>query len=112
MLERLRRYWNHALQLVEIKVHERNFEHGLKYLFYGNHSDELLIVFSAFGSTERRTYNYVRTLHGCKIDKLFILDPWGVKGSYNLYENGSDFPWRVTNELISKIISGGGIKEL
>lgn len=69
-------------------------------------------MFSAFGSSDRRTYNYVRTLHGCKIDKLFILDPWGVKGSYNLYENGSDYPQNVTNSLIVKLIDGGGIKGL
>lgn len=69
MLKRLNRYWLHALQYVEIKLHEKRFSGGLRYLYYCNHSDELLIVFSAFGSSNRRTYNYVRTLQESKIDR-------------------------------------------
>lgn len=108
MFERIKWLCRHLLLYLEIRIHQRSFEHGLKYLLYKTHSDELLIVFSAFGSSNRRTYNYVRSLKGCKIDRLYILDPWGYKGSYNLYEKKDDFPWHVTNSLISRIMTQGG----
>lgn len=110
--ERLKHLWKHVVQLWEINLHERKYEKGLKYLYYGKHADELLIIFSAFGSGNRRTYNYVRTLKKCKVDRLYILDPWGYKGSYNLYENGKNYPYEVTNSLIKKVILGGGYKNV
>ena len=112
MFNRLIRIWRHAIQMVEIILHEHRFENGLRYLFYDNHSDELLIVFSAFGTGDRRTYNYVRSMKGCKTDRLYILDPWGYKGSYNLYEDGSIFPFETTNRLIRKVLIKGGYKSI
>ncbi len=110
--EILTHLWKHAALLWEIKFHERKFENGLKYLFYDNHSDELLIVFSAFGSGNRRTYNYVRTLKNSKVDRLYILDPWGYKGSYNLYVEGNDFPSKTTNNLIDSFLQTGQYKKI
>ena len=107
MLDRLKRLWRHAIQMIEIKLHEKKYKKGLRYLFYKKHSNELLIVFSAFGSSKIRTYNYVKSLRGCKVDRLYILDPWGYKGSYNLFENGDNYPWNITNQLIVSIINRG-----
>lgn len=70
----------------------------------GGKSDSLFIVFSAFSSTNIRTYNYVRALKGAKCDRLYILDVWGYRGSYYLYENGSDEPYRETLSLIHSIL--------
>lgn len=112
MLEHIERIRKHALSFVDIKIHEKKYKNGLRYLLYKKHSDELLIVFSAFGSSKIRTYNYVKSLRRCKIDRLFILDPWGYKGSYNLYEGGDKYPWDTTNELITSVIRNGGYKKI
>lgn len=71
----------------------------LKYIYVHNGSDELIIVFSAFESV--RKYDYMRTLSESKIDKLFILDTFGYRGSYYWFEKGKELP----NELVSKLIS-------
>lgn len=52
----------------------------LKYIYERNGSEELIIMFSGFGTVRR--YNYMKTLAQSKIDKLFILDVFGYKGSY------------------------------
>lgn len=89
-----------------IKLREKKFEHKLNYLFYNNHSDTLVIIFSAFTGNKRR-YNYIRGLSKYNYDKLYILDPWGYTGSYNMYENGNTFPEQITNRLIEKYIKKG-----
>lgn len=111
MLKRVLKALSSGRSFVQIKMREKTFEKQLKYLFFNNHSDTLLIVFSAF-TGDRRRYNYVRGLSDCKYDRLYILDPWGYQGSYNLYENGEPYPEAITKKLISKIINWGGIKEL
>lgn len=78
----------------------------LKYLYEKNNSDELIIVFSAFETV--RKYNYMKTLSKSKIDKLFIMDTFGYKGSYYWYENGSDLPKVLVSKLIEQI--GGGVQ--
>lgn len=77
----------------------------LRYIHERNNSDELIIVFSGFGTV--RKYNYMKTLSQSTIDKLFILDNFGYRGSYYWFEKGKDFP----NVLVSKLIErvGGGI---
>lgn len=89
--------------LVKIKFHEKVFE-GLPYLYERGETNKLLIVFSAFSGDKRR-YNYVRSFKDMDCDKLFILDPWGCKGSYNLYENGKKYPELITKKLLKKIIN-------
>lgn len=81
----------------------------LKYLYEKNNSDELIIVFSAFETV--RKYNYMKTLSKSKIDKLFIMDTFGYKGSYYWYENGSDLPKVLVSKLIEQI-GGGGYKHV
>lgn len=89
-----------------IKLKSKKYQ-GLPYLYQKNGSDSLLIVFSAF-TGENRRYNYVSSFKSLNADKLFILDPWGYLGSYYLYENGEDYPKRITQSLINHVINGGG----
>lgn len=77
----------------------------LKYLYEQNGSDELIIVFSGFGSSIRK-YNYMKTLKDSKIDKLFILDVWGYRGSYYWFEKGHDEPNRLVSRLMESIRGG------
>lgn len=93
---------------MKIKLHQKSFD-GLPYLMQRNGSDKLLIVFSAFTGDKRR-FNYVTSFKDLKCDKLFVLDPWGCKGSYNLYENGYNYPEQITRRLLSGIVTGGGYK--
>lgn len=111
MLKRLLYKLSSFRSLLNIKVREKTFENDLKYLFFDNHSDTLLIIFSAFTGNTRR-YNYVRGLSNCNYDKLYILDPWGYQGSYNMYENGRTYPEEITNKLITKIVNRRGYKKI
>lgn len=77
----------------------------LKYLYEQNGSDELIIVFSGFGSSVRK-YNYMKTLKDSTIDKLFILDVWGYRGSYYWFEKGKDEPNKSVSKLIESIRGG------
>lgn len=96
---------------IRIKLKERKYCNKLNYLFYNNHSDKLIIIFSAFSGNKRR-YNYVKGLRSLKIDKLYILDPFGYKGSYNMYENGSNYPELLTAGLIKDIIATHNYKKI
>lgn len=96
---------------MSIKIKCRKFEKQLPYLYYKNGSQTLVIIFSAF-TGEKRKFNYVKGLRNTNIDRLYILDPWGYKGSYNLYENGFDSPDLITCKLINKVLRGGGYKRV
>ncbi len=85
-----------------LSFREKKFKHRLKYIFEDNHSDELLVVFSGF-ATHIPKYNYMRTLKDSKVDKLFILDDFGYRGSYYWFMNGTDLPLQLTNGLINMI---------
>ena len=93
------------LTKVFIKNHERIFENRLRYLFFKNHSDTLVVVFSGFSETPR--YNYIRTLKHFKFDKLFLLDDFAYRGSYYWYQNGKDIPKRLVEKLVLQIVNGG-----
>ena len=42
-----------------------------------------------------------------KTDRLYILDSWGFKGSYYLYENGKKYPEEYKSNLITSFLSKG-----
>lgn len=68
---------------------EKIFDEGIvpiKYLFERrNESDKLIISFSAFSPLGHKpVYSYVRTLKNLSVNKLFILDEYGGRGSYYL----------------------------
>ena len=96
------------LTRMKIRLYQKSYD-GLPYLWQRNGSDKLLIVFSAFTGDKRR-FNYVTSFKDLKCDKLFVLDPWGCKGSYNLYENGQNYPEMITKQLLDKIVNGAGYK--
>lgn len=89
---------------------QRSYRGRMKYVFQKNHSDTLIIVFSAFA--DKPGYNYFRTLSDVKADKLFILDNFGYKGSYYWFENGFDEPMQLTKSLIECFVKGGRYKSL
>ena len=45
-------------------------------------------------------------------DKLYILDVWGYKGSYYLFENGTDVPRKDTLSLLNFIMSKKRYKQI
>ena len=51
----------------------------------------------------------MKSLAGSKIDKLFILDSFGYRGSYYWYEKGSNIPKVLVSNLIERM---GGYKHL
>ena len=69
-------------------IKEKTYKSRIKYIYENNHSDKLIIIFPAFPSGDKPMYNYYKTLKDVKMDKLFILDNFGYRGSYLLYENG------------------------
>ncbi len=93
-----------------ISKHEHEFE-GVKYLYIDKHSDTMLIVFSAF-TGENRRYNYFSKLRGINVNQLYILDTWGVLGSYYWYENGQSYPEKKVSELIEYIREKDHIKRI
>lgn len=90
--------------VIYIKLHEKRYQNRLRYLFCNNNSDVLFVIFPAF-TGEKRRYNYIKGLMGYKVDKLFLLDDFGVKGSYLLFEDGKDTPRKLTIGLLSQAIN-------
>ena len=95
-----------------IKLKEKSFGECLKYLYFSNTSDTLYIIFNGFQEGNVRLYNYVRALQKSKADRLYILDVWGYKGSYYLFENGSDTPCKNTLALLNHILQKGHYKHI
>lgn len=87
-------------------VNERKYKDRLKFVFKNNNYSTLIVSFSGFAP--KPVYNYMRTLKGVKADQLYILDDFGLTGSYYWFENGEDIPRQLTHELICRIISRRG----
>lgn len=103
---------------VWISCKEKVFKTGdkrIKYLLQRNkRSNVLLVVFSGF-STDRPTYNYIRTLWKIRnVNKLFILDDFGYKnrGSYYLMENGDDYIFKMCTLLIQDCMKKLSVEKL
>lgn len=104
------KFFNKILIKFYLLIHEHSYKKRLKYLYENNGSKRLLVVFSGFSPT-KPLYNYVRTIKDIKtVNKLFILDDFGFRGSYYWFENGDDFPLQLTKELIE--IKSKGCEEL
>ncbi len=94
-----------------IKRHEKTFKNEVKYMYVNKHTEQLLVVFSAF-TGERRRYNYFSSLKGQNVSQLYIMDTWGYLGSYYWYENGESKPEQLVSELINTIIIENKIKKV
>ena len=91
--------------LVQIELKERKYHKRLKYLYFNKGAKHLVILFNGFGG-ERPKYNYVRGLNKEKgVDRLYILDDFGYKGSYLLFEDGKETPRLMVESLINDILS-------
>ena len=104
-LSKLNKVFRFVINKMRLSLKEKHLD-KLRYIHERNGSDELIIMFSGFGTIPK--YNYMKTLAQSKIDKLFILDNFGYRGSYYWFENGSDKPLQLVTTLIERI--GGGIK--
>lgn len=94
-------------------AHEHSFRRRLKYLWFREGSDSLLVLFPGFSKDKPRKYNYVKGLMGVKsVDRLYINDNFGYQGSYNIYENGGKEPEILTINLVEKIVKKGNYKQL
>lgn len=96
---KIRRYF----KSLYIRIKEKEFKGRLHYIYENNHADKLMIVFSGF-SPEKPMYNYMRTLTDFKsINKLFLLDDFGYRGSYYLMEGGEGTPKHLVIELVKAL---------
>lgn len=100
---RLNKAYRFFINKIRLSFKEKHLG-KLKYIHERNGSDELIIMFSGFGTV--RKYNYMKTLAQSSIDKLFILDSFGYRGSYYWYENGEDEPNVLVSRLIEQIRGG------
>lgn len=105
-LSRLNKAYRFLINKIRLSFKEKHLG-KLRYIYERTGSDELIIVFSGFGGPVRK-YNYMKTFTGMRIDRLFILDTFGYRGSYYWYEDGGNKP----NVLVSSVIAaiGGGMK--
>lgn len=90
----------HKYNALLIKVQEKTYKNGVKYIFKDNKSDKLLVVFSGIGGD----YNYRRSLSNSSWDQLYIKDSWASGLSYYLYEDGDNHPERLTSEFIEAFL--------
>ncbi len=97
--------------ILKYKMLENSWK-GVKYLHYKSGRKTLLIIFSAMPPNNIRVYNYVRGLNKLPLDRLYIKDTWGYRGSYYLYENGEMEPYQKTCCLIEKIIREGNYENI
>lgn len=105
-----------VINAVKFKWIERKL-YGVKFIFKRNNSDTLLICFSALPPTNFRIYNNIIGFenlkkNGRRIDRLYICDSWGFRGSYYYFEHGSDLPYRKTSALIEKILTNNNYSHI
>lgn len=99
-------------------LHQRTFHdaYPVHYLYRRGTSDALVVVFSAYASGLKPTYNYVRTLWGhTDAHLLFIRDdfinlPSG--GGYYIGKNGDDRGLQAVQTLIRQIRQKSGATRL
>jgi hypothetical protein len=101
------------LKIKNEKIYEG--ERKVRYLFQkaqNSNKDKLIIVFSAFSPTGMPpAFNYIRTLTGFDCNKLFILDDFGVRGSYYLSLGNDSSIENSVMQLINKVLKEQGIQK-
>lgn len=103
LLKRIRTFYN----TIRIRIAEKTWN-GVKYVYYPSGGGKtLLICFSAFPPTNLRLYNNIRGFKNLPVDRLYINDIWGYRGSYYIMEKGLSYPFSNTCMLIERILSQG-----
>lgn len=93
--------------IIWVLIKEKKFEcTKIRYIWIksAKHT-RLVIFFSALDKDNNRRYHYLKSFDDINYDKLYILDPYGYRGSYWLYENGKDYPQSETMSFLSYILS-------
>lgn len=101
---------NSLLRKIYFLINERTHQNRLKYIWKRHHSKTLIISFSGF--SPKPVYNYMRTLQSVKVDQLYILDDFGIRGSYYWYEKGKDMPNRLVQSLVNQLVIRGGYERV
>lgn len=121
MHARIKKIANRLLFKFYIKKHEKVYSrqgHLLRYLLIESKKaqcDTLLVSFSGFAPKgSKPTYNYIRTLRNCDVNKVYLLDDFGLNssGSYYLGEDGDFFLLNMIPDLLSQIKELQGIKKM
>lgn len=107
----LRKAYRYLKFKIRFFFKEKKYGGRLKYIFENNDSEELIVVFSGFAKRVPK-YNYMRTLKDVNIDKLFILDDFGSRGSYHWFVDGTDLPLQLTKGLIGHIRESKNYKKI
>lgn len=92
---------HYRINALKLRLLEKRYDNGVKYIFVNKQSDKLLVVFSGIGSD----YNYRRSFRDSSWDQLYIKDSWANGLSYYLYEDGSNHPEVLTSEFINAFLS-------
>ena len=107
----LKKVIKHAKAKAFIYKHEKTFSKEVRYMYIDKGSEDLLIVFSGF-TGENRRYNYFTSFKNIEINQLYILDTWGILGSYYWYEKHDNRPESLVNSLIENIVVNNNIKRI
>lgn len=81
---------------IVIRLQEKTFENGVRYIFRDNNSNKLLVKFSGIGGD----YNYPIPLLDSSWDQFYIKDSLAKGLSYYLYEGGCNNPETLTSYII------------
>ena len=93
--------------IIKYKFLENKYSGKLKYLYFPKGSDTLVICFSALPPKTKPLYNFVKSFDDFSVDRVYLGDYWGYRGSYYLYERGKNYPERITSSFIDYIIKKG-----
>lgn len=103
-MHRYLRKFKTFFNVIKYRILESRYK-GVSYLFLPKNSTTLLISFSALPANNIRVYNNVNGFSNLNVDRLYIKDSWGYRGSYYYYERGEQKPFLKCCALIEKILS-------
>ena len=99
-----------SIRSLYFRMKTKQYKH-IKYSFFPNPKSKVWIIsfagFPGFGKSP--VYNYMKTLHNLRVNKLFLLDDFGYSealGSYYLGENGNWFLPQEIPELLRLLQAG------
>lgn len=101
---------NHTGKLLEANFYKEDIyfnDLAVKYVFHEAPSDHLVVIFPGISTHEYKgkppVYNYIRTLDGVAVNRLYILDSYEDQFCFCLGREGSRDYERTVVALITKI---------